>query len=176
MAALPHNNTDIYFIDYDTAGTAHTMAVRAASNSQRITVEQEIGVFLASLAAVVCESTITGFRYQVAHSDFSIELASDLVGSKFGTGSPTVAMKALSLGFVGRSLGGHKARVYVFGWKGGLDNYRITTAENEGLGGCLSALELATASFLAIDGIKPVWKQYGNLNANDHTVKRLRKV
>lgn len=82
---------------------------------------------------------------------------------------------ATCISFSGRTVGGCRARLFVFTDCWAADsNYRQTESENSGLTAVFNWLNSTSSPLTALDGLGPVWKRYINVSENRYWVKHLR--
>jgi len=138
-------------------------------------------------------NTVTAARYTdftllsatYAPEDSDIFLAAALPS---GVSAGTVAVPAnplsqstLSLSFVGRSLAGQKARMFLYGCdlspevaSASLDNFRVTSAENGAILNAIAVLNNGSPNIVASDGNNVTWYAYANTKYNDFWVRKSR--
>lgn len=175
MAPLPPDNTPRYFLDYDTCGHGHTLMCRVNSTAVAADVAATISAFLTDLAPNLYLLTVTGFRFADAGTNVSLPVTwtgdatyGDDVGPEYASGQ--------YYDFVGRSPGGRRVRVAVFGaisLQVG-DNYRISVAESTDMQDALAELVSDVDHFLAIDFGTPIWNQYANSGVNAYWRNKIR--
>jgi len=100
-------------------------------------------------------------------------LASRTAGA--GAGGPEQNVRSIS--FVGRTGGGHKARVFLYGYGAATaDNMRVTTVERAEVAAAIARINGYLHLFVAIDAIKPTYNGYVNINYNKHWTKVIRQT
>jgi len=174
LTALPASNTERYWLQYDMDGNLHKMQQRVPNNHPVASVVSAFDQFLSALVNDFWQIDIIGLERAVQGSDIRNPVTWTGATS-YGLGAPSDISQAATLSFVGRSNGGHKNRVFMFGAKSiAFDDYRIGSGENTSVLNALTVLNGLPNGFLSIDGLKPVYKAYANLNVNQHWVKKLR--
>lgn len=175
MTALPANNTDRYFFRYSNAQHEHTLQVRTATGLSYTTVVSALENYLTILTGAFAASEGLSVELQLAGDNFSTPVTEG-VWSTFSWGSTaaTPETDATFLGAQGRSTGGHKVRLDVFGYKNALSDFRITNAEVSGVDDAVAVLNGIPGAFLSIDGLNPQWYQYLNVKSNDYWVRQAR--
>lgn len=175
MAPLPHNNTDIYYLDYNVATHPHVLEVRTVDGAAVADVIAEIDAFMGNLNAMLTTVSFTGFRFQGNGTDvsFPVTWTGDTV---WGSGAATDQQAASYCSFVGRSIDGRRAKVSVFGFKAlSADvNFRFARGESEAVDNELDALGTFTNGFKSISGLDVIWNQYMNTGQNAHWRNKLR--
>jgi hypothetical protein len=173
MAALAPSNTDRYRLGYSDGFNTHHLIMRTGgvTDAEAITA---LAAFLTAASNLIAEITITSFDFAPQGSDVFNPIVWTGAAT-FGSGALPALDRPFSYSFVGRSTGGHKARVYLFAVDTpNDDNWRKTAAENGNVADAIAALASNPGCFVAIDGIPPVWHPYANFGANDHWTKVIR--
>jgi len=175
MAALPANNTDRYFFHYGTAVHNHTMAIRTATGTPETSVITAVAALVFNATSLFAECVGINADIQLAGNTFSTP-SSDTgwASMTWGSGTATVEQDSQCLNFQGRTFGGHKARLGIFGYKTTLSDYRLTESESAAIAACVVTLNFSTGVFIGIDGLPPNWYGYGNVKANDYWVRQAR--
>lgn len=174
MAALPENNTDRIFVDYQNAIAQHTLVVRTIPEATFEQLGADILDFLANVGALVANSTVTRTRFSQANTNFSVPVDMNLDGYVFGSGAATLDTNPIAITFVGRSNGGRRARASIFGYTGGASAYRVTTTESAAVAEVVSTLNAQSRAFRAIDFLQPIWYSFADIKPSDYWVRRSR--
>jgi len=173
MAALPANNTDRLFLHYSNALNEHTTIIRCPPGANLATVVDEWESVLTELTGAFVATNGTSADFQAAGDNFSTPYSgSDWSSFSWGSGTAVVTSDGVQMNFQGRSAGGHKSRVGVFGYKNDVSNWRLTEGEAASIGTAVGILSTSTNGFYAIDGLKPTWYAYVNLKYNDYWVRQ----
>jgi len=173
MAALPANNTDRLFLHYSNAVHEHTTIIRVPEGANLSTCVDEWESVLTTLTGAFVASVGIGVDFQAAGTNFSVPFTdSDWSSFSWGSGTAVVTSDGVQMNFQGRSAGGHKSRVGVFGYKNDVSNWRLTEGEAASIGTAVGILTDSTNGFYAIDGLKPTWYAYVNLKYNDYWVRQ----
>lgn len=174
MAPLPHNNTNIFFLDYTTCTRQHTLQVRFGTGPLA-TVMADVDAFLDALGNSHRLMTINGAREQVAHTTVTQDVTWS-GESSYGTGAGTANESAQFYDFIGRSPAGRRVRLALFGAiRNSANNvYRATPADDAAFGAALAVLRGEGTSFLAVDGSHAIWKNYVNLGDNAYWRNHIR--
>lgn len=175
MAALPANNTRRYFFHYGTSQHNHTMAIRTSDFVSEADV-------IAAVAALVFNATTLfslcvgiGADIQEAGDTFSVPSSNgDWADMSWGSGGASLETDSRCFNFQGRTPGGHKSRLGIFGYKDDVSEYRLTEGESIIVGPCIATLNGSPGVFVGIDGLAPNWYGYGNIKANDYWVRQAR--
>lgn len=175
MAPLPANNTAVLFVDYTVQLHQHTLQCRYDIPNTPEDAMTSVAELLAALSSFMSTTTIDGARFRNKDSDVSTDIAwTGATGYGEGTGSEFVT--AYYVDFVGRSAGGRRVRVAVFGVENFIagGNYRASLGESGPVDAGQAVLAAAEGTFLAIDGQQPIWKTYGNLGINAYWRNQIR--
>lgn len=175
MAPLNPNNTGRYFVDYTVGIHEHTAMVRANAALSPASFGTQINNLLTALTPVLFALTIVRIRWAASGSNVSNPVASGIEGSVYGGSAPANNDYPKFLDFVGRSTGGRRVRNTWFGYKGGLDDFRVTTAESTAIAAALPNITGGANSWLSIDGLKPVWYNYVDVGYNAYWQRAVRQ-
>jgi hypothetical protein len=176
MAPLDPGNTDRYFFHYENAAGQHTAVVRTAAGVAAATVIDTFESYCTEVGAGLSASTGVSVEFRAAGASFSSPVAvGDWVGFTFGSTDGNPYTDSVQVNAVGRSAGGHRCRLGLFGWKNDVSAWRLTGSEEGGIAESATAiLNAATNIFLAIDGTKPTWYGYLDIKPNDYWVRKAR--
>lgn len=167
MAPLPHNNTDIYYLDYTVCGISHTLENRVAGGTTPGEAADAFTQVFAAMDPQLFLVTIDLFRFQAEGSNVSLPVTWP-GPSSFGSGAGTPADGGGYAAWVGRSTDGRRVRWTIFGSKvtATAGNWRAYPGENADLDTTLAAFTDAEAVWLTISGEQPVVNQYTNNGYN----------
>jgi hypothetical protein len=175
MPPLPPESTPRYIVHYQVlGGPEHSLQVRAPATVSPAAFGTFINSFLSPLVADLWQITILGVDFIPSGTNVGNPVITGIEGNTYGSGSSSQASIPLSLSFVGRSSGGRRGRIFLFGFKIGDPNYRFAPGENVGLDAARAVLVGASGYPLAIDGLELVFKPYANMGWNDHWIRELR--
>jgi hypothetical protein len=175
MAPLPSNNTGVLFLDYSVGGESHTMQFRYSDGGTVADMKDVADQFLTALGDAIFEITITGARHRP--KDETITLPESWTGSStYGTGSATHDQSAWYIDFVGRSAGGRRVRIALFGAASFEDNighdYRLPATDQ--VADAILVLQSNSDILTAIDNETVVWYSYANVGVNAYWRNRIR--
>lgn len=175
MAPLPVNNTGCLFVDYSVAGENHTLLGRYSDGNGPIDTAGALDEFLTALGTSMYEMTILGARHRPAGSTITVPFT--WTGeSTYGSDGGDHANTAWYMDFVGRSPGGRRVRLAIFGSKNFEDSvdhdYRLPATG--ALADALAVLVSASGFIVAIDGEDPNWYNYVNVGVNAYWRNRIR--
>lgn len=171
MAPLPANNTPRVKITYQNAIASHDVVIRMVADSDLAALEASFATFVAQVTTSFHFSEITGVQVAADGSDLFFDApGSSLIGVDWGSGAAIADTNAQFANWVGRSTGGRRAKIYLFGWKDVISGYRLTSAESSGVLNSVAELNDNAVLYTAIDGLQTTWKGYVNVKPNDHWV------
>lgn len=177
MAKLPSNSTAVVYLDYSVDGENHTLQMRRNETASNDDVMAVMDAFLLAISTQVDQITIIGARARDAGGIVTYPLTWP-GDPAYGSGTGFHYQSANYADFVGRSIGGRRARVAVFGWKVQADvtneDYRLTATENASVAAALAVLEAGSGTPVAIDGDPVNWQQYANLGVNAYWRNHIR--
>lgn len=167
MAPISPDNTQRFWVDYNTCGEDHSLLCRAGSTVTPSDAGGVMAMFLAAFDVQIYLLTVIGFRSAAPGTSITIPQTWPGAASYGVTAGPHYA-SAWYYDFVGRGATGHRARASVFGAQLIQDgnDYRITPAEQAFVTDALSALTADGDIFLDIDYEVPTWHTYANCGAN----------
>jgi len=176
MAPLPVDTTARLKVTYNVGGFTHQFMVRLSLEYVLATAEGDIADWLGTQTSLFWASTITKVELAEQGSNLFFPYASGLSTVTWGSGANSIGNNPLQLNYVGRSAGGRRCRVGLFGYKGVFSEWKLTQAENTAVLNGVSALNTATDAFVAIDGLPPTWYPYADIGVNDYWVRQSRKA
>lgn len=173
MAPLPPENTERYTVFYTTGGNQHTTQVRTDSMSPS-TFGTFFGAIMDALDPNLFATVIDVVTFAASGSTINNPVTSGIEGATFGTGSPTILEEPNYVDFVGRSTGGRRVRMTVFGISDLGGNFRVSAGEFGSVDTVVALLNAEPAAGFAIDGIKAIWKSYANTGLNSYWQRKQR--
>jgi hypothetical protein len=186
MADFAPNFTARYKLRYSTVGLTHTMQWRIARGAGVTGLNNMILKVAAFLNVFVVQRytdwTALSATYAPEDSDIFLPAAVPTVAA--GTAVIPANPKSesiLSVGFVGRSNLGQKARLFVYGMAMGpvpteptADDFRLTAAEAAVVGSGVTILNNGSPNIVASDDAVVGWYSYANLKFNDYWLRQIR--
>lgn len=173
LPPLPPSNTERFRINYTVGGKPHDFQVRTDGVSPSA-VGTRVHDFLTALAPALNLVSITTVEYAAGGSNIFNIVTSGIEAQTFGSGAGTGSAIPNDVNFIGRSTGGRRVRLMVFGLKVDAADYRFLPGENAAIDAAIVELQSGTNAFLAIDNVKPVWYTYANAGVNAHWQKAIR--
>ena len=185
MADFVSNSTQRYRIRYRSAGFIHTMLWRfqaGAIDDNPAGWADKVGQVLGALGDFISNDfAILAAEAAEAGSDVFLPSVLAFVEVTGGVNMTGQSQAALSLGFVGRSALGQRARMFVYGIAMNIDtgqpaqrDWRIGGGEDSRVSSALSILNALAPECVATDGGVVQWYPYMNLKFNDYWVRRQR--
>lgn len=177
MAPIPSNNTGVLFVDYNTCGEDHTIQMRYGSGGSVTDAMTVMENFLNALDPGLNLVTIIGARERAAGGNVTFPVAWTGAAT-YGGSAGTREKTAQYIDFVGRSVGGVRLRVAMFGVGDVVDttehDYRFSRAASAVVDDALTALEASAVAPVAADGDAVSWHQYANVGVNAYWRNRIR--
>jgi len=185
MADFAPNFTARYRVHYSQGGKSHSMLWRLVNTETDPTsLAAKVSLFLADLQDYLyTDWTVVSADFAPADSDvFLPAVAPDQPTAGFSLSSFHPTDVAVSVGFVGRSDAGGKARMFLYGTflaqtvRADVgDDFRITSAEDATISAAITRLNETSPALVANDNHVAVWYSYVNLKYNDRWLRRLRR-
>lgn len=172
MAPLPPNSTPRFRFHYTCIGKQHSLQVR--SNASPAVIGGVIDDFFNALGAAVASRTLDFVDFAPSGLDVFNPVTTGFEGTVYGAVPGVTEQAPWAYTFLGRSSGGRRIRMAVFGALFLGDDYRIEAAVSPTVAAAIAVLVAAAGNIHCIDGLTPVWKQYVDCQVNDHWVKVLR--
>lgn len=173
LPPLAPSNTARFRVNYTVGGEQHDFQVRSAPVSPSA-LGVQVDTILSALAAVLNQVTIDSIEFAASGSNVFNIVTTGIEGNTYGSGAGGGSARANYIDFIGRSSGGRRVRLAVFGLKVDATDYRFVSGENTAVDNTITSLNAAVGSFLAIDGISPQWYSYANAGVNAHWQKAVR--
>lgn len=173
MAPLPSNNTSVYFVFYTSGGNSHTTQVRTDSISPSV-FGTTMDTFFQALEPNLFEMTVDTVTFRPALSTVSNPVVTGIEGNAYGSGTPITLEEPQYVDFVGRSSGGRRNRITIFGISDLGANYRISAGEFTSVDDVITLLSADPDFGIAIDGLATIWKTYANTGQNYHWQRKQR--
>jgi len=172
MAPLNPNNTPRFRFHYTCLGEDHTLQIRSANSPAFV--GTFVDGFLTALGSAQHVKTISFVEWAPAGSDIFNIVVTGIESNSYGAGASVPEHAAWAYTFIGRTPGGKRVRLSVYGATDLGTDYRFIAGENVWIDAAVGALTAAGGLVLGIDGLTPAWKPYANIQVNDHWVKELR--
>lgn len=172
MPPLPPNNTARYKAFYTMSGIQHSLQTRSTQSPAAM--GGWYNNFWTTFTTNLYAFTFDYMVWAPAGSDIFNIVTSGYEGTIYGLGPAPTEAQAYAYTFVGRTAGGRRSRITQFGPLGLSSNYRVTAGENAAIDNVLAALAASAGVLQGIDGLPILWKQYADVQVNDHWVKELR--
>lgn len=172
MAPLPIDNTPRFKVFYTNCSVQHVMDIRSPDSPFAFGLN--VDDLLNALLTVLTPTVIDEVQWAPSGSNIFNNVVTGIEGNTYGAGAISTLYPAFYTNFVGRSTGGRRVRLAVFGTTNIAQDYRFVAGENAAIDAAIAALQVAANHFTAIDGLKPVWKTYANAGLNAYWQRKLR--
>lgn len=174
MAALNPNNTARYRCFYTTLGVQHDFQVRANAIFSPATMGTFVTALMSAIGPAMYASVIDKVEYAAAGSNVFNIVTTGAEGLAYGSGTAAGLLKPQFFAFQGRSTGGHKVRLSIYGIKIEENDYRFNPGDSAEVDAGVVVLQATVNGALAIDGLKPVWYPYANTGFNAYWQRKQR--
>jgi hypothetical protein len=174
MAPLDPHNTAYYTVFYTVQGNQHSFRIRVAPTVAPSDIGPEIEQLFGNLDDNLYATTIDYVTFTPKDSTVSTPVTTSADGQTYGSGAGTTLTEPQYIDFVGRSSGGRRVRFTIFGLTDLGGDFRIGATEFASVTAVLAQLGDAEGTFLAVDGLQPIWKQYANTGLNSYWQRQQR--
>lgn len=172
MAPLPPNSTARFKVFYTNIAQQHVMDIRSADSP--VAFGLNVDDLLNALSGMLLATVIDEVQFAASGSNVFNAVTTGIEGLTYGTGAGTPNLRAAYVNFVGRSSGGRRVRLAVFGVNNVTDDYRFISGESAFIDNALLALNATANHFICIDGLAPIWKNYANSGFNAYWQRAVR--
>lgn len=173
MAPLPPNNTPRFQFEYTVNGESHDFQIRA--NASPVAVGSLVDVWLTALSPALFLVTLNLVSFAADGTDIFLPVTTGIEGNTYGTGDESDdVQRAWYINFIGRSAGGRRWRLAMFGIRELSADFRFLPAENADVADAITALQGASPDLLAIDGLAVTVYNYANAGVNAHWQRAIR--
>lgn len=174
MAPLPPSNTARYKVFYEVISQKHTFELRVNPAFSPSDMGTFIDAMFDALDSSLYLGSVTEVQFAAEGSDIFNPVVTGQEGRTFGSAGGSSNEVPKFLNWVGRSAGGRRVRLAVFGYQGGPSTWRVTTGEDAHVATVQALLNGTENAGLAIDGLKAIWKPYANFGYNAHWQRAVR--
>lgn len=185
MPDFAPNYTARYRIRYTTMSKTHSMTWRvAASVTDDTGIAAKVGLTLDDMAPILWDDfTIIGADFALADSDvFLPGTLPTFGGGDVGSGAQSPSDAAFAVSFVGRTIAGGKARMFLYGINPGElgrtavgGDFRALSSEEPSVSDAIVRLNETSPPLVGNDNQTAIWYEYVNIKYNDRWVRRLRR-
>lgn len=172
MAPLPPNGTPRFRVNYSVNGIGHDFQVRSASSPSAI--GDYVGAFLGALEDSIYELIVSTVEFAADNSNVFLPVTTGVEGQTFGSGENVVLQAPQFYGFIGRTSGGRKWHLDVFGAGLMFANFRVEPGEDARLTAAVTALGDPSGSLIGIDGLPVTVYTYVNAGINSYWQRAIR--
>jgi len=172
MAPLPPDSTPRFKVFYTGGLNDHDFQVRSHLSPAAIGVD--IDAFLTALAARMHLITVNQVQFAASGSNVFNPVTTGIEGQSYSSGAAITQEAPNYIDFIGRSTGGKRTRITLFGVSGLGADFRWAAGEDSAVDAAIAVLIAAGSDFRCIDDLAPVWKPYANAGVNAHWQKATR--
>lgn len=166
MAPINPTNTPRYRFKYDVSGVKHDFQVRSHASPSAI--GALVDAFLVALTDALYAIVMETVEFAASGSDIFLPVTSGIEGNGYSTGAPPAVEIPNFYGFQGRSAGGRKWHLDMYGARTlGID-FRLSPGENSDVTNAVNALQDFGSNLVAIDDEVVTVYTYVNCGTNAH--------
>ncbi len=176
MAPLPSDNTGRFHLHYSDGLHPHTLMARFNDTASIPTIMDKVDAFLTAIATDLYLISVLGADFSDAGSNITVPVLWS-GASTYGSGTMPAVFAPREIEWGGRSVGGRRFKVYVYGVDITTpDTFRQVAAGSNIAANGIAALADAQASgvFVAIDNEATNLYNYANLNFNSYWERKAR--
>jgi hypothetical protein len=172
MAPLAPSNTPRFRVFYTVIGKQHSFEMR--SHASPSTIGTIIDGLFTALSTGLYATTLDYVTYATTGSDVFNIVTTGAEGNTYGSGAGDTQHVPWYVNFIGRSSGGRRVRLAVFGIITMFTDFRSIAGESTEIDDAIDVLQTAGSALVAIDDLQPTWKNYANAGVNAHWQRALR--
>lgn len=174
MAALPEDNTARYKFFYTFASYTHVAQVRPGG----VHSPSGFGTWLDSLFTALDPQlypvVITKVEFAATGSNVFNTVTTGIEGNSYGSGTPVGLLAPQFIAFQGRTTGGHRCRLSIYGIKPEENDYRFEQGDNADVDNAIAIMQTSSPYGYGIDGVRATWYSYANTGFNAYWQRRNR--
>jgi hypothetical protein len=174
MAALPPSNTARYKWHYAFGGNNHVGIVRASGVHSPSGFGTWLDGLLTILDPIWNTIGVSLVEFAANGSDIFNPVTTGIEGNSYGSGSALGLIWPQFLAFQGRTSGGHKCRMSIYGISPEENDYRFETGDNATVDAAVTYVQTTSPYAKGIDGVTPVWYSYANTGFNAYWQRKNR--
>jgi len=171
MSPLPPNNTPRFKFNYTVNSTDHSFILR--DHGSPSAVGTIVDDFLTALTDALYELTINTVEFAADGSNIFLPVTTGIENNVYSTGSAGNPGANWFYGFIGRSAGGRRWHLDIFGARTLGTDFRLVPGENGDVDNAVTELTLAT-SLVGIDDLSLSIYPYVNCGDNAHWQRAVR--
>ena len=172
MAPLSPDNTPRFRVHYTVSGHQHDFQLRSHDSPSFI--GGFLTNFLGALTGLTFASVLDFVDFATAGSSVYNPVTTGVEGMTWGVGPGSTIQVPEFVNFIGRTSGGRRVRVAVFGMGVDSVDYRWQAGENAGIDNAIAELVTMGSHLRGIDDLTPIWKSYANAGFNAYWQKAVR--
>ena len=172
MAPLPPNSTPRFKVTYTVNGFEHDFQIR--SHASPTALGGIVDAFLTAIQDSLYLLTIIDLQFAADGSNIFLPVDGGIAGNAYSIGSAPLQESMWFYGFQGRSAGGRKWHLDVFGARTLGTDYRLAPAENADVSAGVTSLQSAAPNIIGIDDLAVTVYTYVNCGVNAHWQRAVR--
>lgn len=172
MAPLPPSNTPRFRFEYSVNGEQHDFQIRGGFSPTGA--GSIVDTFLTSLAPELFLLTIGSVTFAAGGTNIFLPVTTGIEGNTYGTGAGVTEQKAWYIDFIGRSAGGRRWRLAVFGIRTMAGDFRYLPGENASVADAIDDLNNTAGQLVAIDNLAVNVYTYANAGVNAYWQREIR--
>lgn len=176
LTPLPPSNTARYKLYYTFAGVQHVVQVRAIGAHSPASFGTFMDGIFTSLNTALWALSVIKVEFAAVGSDVFNLVTTGIEGNAYGSGTPVGLLVPQFIAFQGRSSGGRKVRMSIYGIKPEENDYRFEPGDSAAVDAAISALAASSNFGASIDGLDPTWYLYANTGFNAYWQRKQREV
>jgi len=118
--------------------------------------------------------TLDVVEFAASGSNIFNPVSTGVEGNSYGSGTSGPTSVPAYYNFIGRSSGGRRIRMAVFGATVAGGDFRFQAGEDADITAARDVLAAAGAGLMCIDGLTPLWKSYINAGSNAYWQRAVR--
>lgn len=171
MAPISPDNTPRFKFNYTQNGFVHSFQLRSHDSPSGIAAI--VDGFLTALDVSITTLVITTVEFAAAASDIFLPVVSGLEGDSYGSGFNVNPIANWFYGFQGRSAGGRKWHLDIYGATTLGTDFRLLPGENLDVDAGVTALQ-GSSGIVGIDDTDVSFYSYVNCGVNAHWQRAVR--
>src|SRR5690348_1317394 len=172
MSVLPPDSTPRYKIFYTGGLNDHDFQIRSHISPSDLGIL--VDNFLTALAPRMHLITVNQVQFAPSGSNIFNPVTTTIEGNTYSSGAAITQEAPNYIDFIGRSTGGKRTRITLFGVCGLGTDFRWAAGEDSAVDAAIAVLVAVGGDIRCIDDIAPLWKPYANAGVNAHWQKATR--
>jgi len=172
VAPLSPDNTPRFKVSYTNMSRQHTAEFRSHESPSAL--GTHVDSLFTALMPLVATTVIDVVEYAPSGSNIFNPVTTGIEGNTYTGATAPAESKAWFVSFIGRTTGGRRCRLYIFGSSLLATDYRWLAGENAAVDDAIAVLQAWSPALVAIDDLGVIWKSYANAGANAYLQKKIR--